>query len=189
MKRPHLLQLIAGVLAIIAAGLIPQLVHADSQTPSKDDVTLPAGYRDWTLISLARVGGPVNDLRAKLGNGLAINAFRDGKRPFPDGTVIARLAYNAVASEANNVAFRAAAERQGATPEQIGKLLSESIVAGPAQNVQIMVKDSKKYAATGGWSFAQFNDGKPAAEAVNKTCFGCHAPAKDQDFVFTTYAP
>jgi hypothetical protein len=53
-----------------------------------------------------------------------------------------------------------------------------------------MVKDSTKYAATGGWGFAQFKDGKPNAdEAVLKGCFPCHEPAKDRDFVFTRYAP
>jgi hypothetical protein len=38
-----------------------------------------------------------------------------------------------------------------------------------------MVKDSKKYAATGGWGFVHFNDGKLADEAVLNTCFACHA--------------
>jgi hypothetical protein len=54
-----------------------------------------------------------------------------------------------------------------------------------------MVKDSKKYAATGGWRFAQFNeDGKPSADAAKlETCFPCHEPAKARDFVFTRYAP
>ena len=52
-----------------------------------------------------------------------------------------------------------------------------------------MVKDSKKYASTGGWGFAQFNDGVPASEALHKTCFPCHAPAKEHDLVFTRYAP
>jgi hypothetical protein len=53
-----------------------------------------------------------------------------------------------------------------------------------------MVKDSTKYASTGGWGFAQFNnDGKPADEATHKTCFPCHEPAKERDFVFTRYAP
>jgi hypothetical protein len=52
-----------------------------------------------------------------------------------------------------------------------------------------MVKDSKKYTATGGWGFAQFKDGKPADEALLKTCFPCHEPAKTRDFVFTRYSP
>ncbi len=73
--------------------------------------------------------------------------------------------------------------------EQVKKLLDESFVAGPPTNVQFTVKDSTKYASTGGWGFAQFNDGKPADEATLKTCFPCHEPAKDRDYVFTRYAP
>ena len=56
-------------------------------------------------------------------------------------------------------------------------------------NMQVMVKDSKKYAATGGWGFGDFKDGKPGDEALHKTCFPCHETAKDCDFVFTHYAP
>ena len=36
---------------------------------------------------------------------------------------------------------------------------------------------------------ADFKDGKPGSEALHKTCFACHEPAKDHDFVFTHYAP
>ncbi|HEX3232109.1 MAG TPA: cytochrome P460 family protein [Pyrinomonadaceae bacterium] len=53
----------------------------------------------------------------------------------------------------------------------------------------LLVKDSKKYPLTGGWGFAQFTNGKPDGEAVHQTCFSCHEPAKDRDFVFTRYAP
>jgi len=52
-----------------------------------------------------------------------------------------------------------------------------------------MVKDSKKYTATGGWGFAHFKDGKPGDEAFMKTCFPCHNQAKASDLVFTRYAP
>jgi hypothetical protein len=52
-----------------------------------------------------------------------------------------------------------------------------------------MVKDSKKYAATGGWGFGHFNkDGTIGNDALMKTCFPCHAKAS-HDFVFTRYAP
>jgi hypothetical protein len=62
-------------------------------------------------------------------------------------------------------------------------------VTGASTTVQIMVKDSKKYAATGGWGFGRFLDGKPADEAQHMTCFACHeAHAKDHDFVFTRFA-
>src|SRR4030095_3733586 len=75
------------------------------------------------MISVANVGEPVNDLRVKLGNELAIKAAREGT-PFPDGAIIARLAYRAVTSEENNKVFRVAAEKQGVAPEQITKLLA-----------------------------------------------------------------
>jgi hypothetical protein len=53
-----------------------------------------------------------------------------------------------------------------------------------------MVKDSTKYAATGGWGFAQFDDGKPLTDnAKLKSCFECRALNKGCDLVFTRYAP
>jgi hypothetical protein len=54
-----------------------------------------------------------------------------------------------------------------------------------------MVKDSKKYASTGGWGYAQFDkDGSPEAPAAkHEACFGCHVPAKEHDYIFTRYAP
>lgn len=65
----------------------------------------------------------------------------------------------------------------------------QSFVPGSGVNLQFMVKDSKKYAATGGWGFGDFTNGKPGSAALMKTCLGCHLPAKDHDFVFTRYAP
>jgi hypothetical protein len=57
-------------------------------------VKIPAGYRDWRLISVAHEEGNLNDLRAIPGNDTAIKAAREGNRPFPDGTIIARLAWS-----------------------------------------------------------------------------------------------
>jgi hypothetical protein len=51
-----------------------------------------------------------------------------------------------------------------------------------------MIKDSKKYASTGGWGFFQFTKGKPDRVAPTG-CFACHAPQKATDFVFTRYSP
>jgi hypothetical protein len=50
-------------------------------------------------------------------------------------------------------------------------------------------KDSKKYAATGGWGYAQFDDGKPADDELLKTCFPCHEAVKSRDDVFSRYSP
>jgi hypothetical protein len=136
-------------------------------------IKIPAGYRDWPMISVAHEAGNNNDLRVILGNSVAIKAYREGKRPYPDGTIIARLAWSYVPSEENNKVF--------------GR--DQSFVAGPPINLQLLVKDSRKYASTGGWGFAQFKDGKPADEAVHQTCFPCHEPAKARDFVYTRYSP
>jgi hypothetical protein len=146
--------------------------HAAGAAAPVFDVKLPAGYRDWKLVSVAHEEGSLNDLRAVLGNDIAIKAYREGKLPFPDGAIIARLAWKYVPSEENNKVFGRA----------------QSFVAGDATNVQFMVKDSKKYAATGGWGFAQFDDGKPIEAAGLSGCFACHVPVKERDYLFTRYA-
>ena len=63
-------------------------------------------------------------------------------------------------------------------------------IPGAATTVQFMVKDSKKYAATGGWGFGRFINGKPVDQAQHETCFACHqALVKNHDYVFTRLAP
>jgi hypothetical protein len=173
MKRIACLQVAVAAVAGFVAFTALASGHADEEAAPIFGITIPTGYRDWKLISVAHEEGNLNDLRALLGNDIAIKAYRVGKLPFPDGTIIARLAWGYVPSEENNKVF--------------GR--SQSFVAGSATNVQFMVKDSKKYAATGGWGFAQFKDGKPADAALLKTCFPCHEPVKARDYVFTHYAP
>ena len=160
---------LAGGVAIMA----PASGQSDGEAAPIFVTNIPSGYRDWNLISVAHEEGNLNSFAAILGNDVAIKAYREGKLPFPDGTIIARLAWSYVPSEENNRVF--------------GR--PQSFVAGPPTNVQFMVKDTKKYASTGGWGFAQFNDGRPAAEVVPSTCFSCHEPVKARDFVFTRYAP
>jgi hypothetical protein len=75
---------IAGLVVLIA----PAPGHADGQsTPYVTEI--PHGYRDWKWISSAHEAGNLNSLGAVLGNDVAFNAFRDGKLPYPDGTIIA----------------------------------------------------------------------------------------------------
>jgi Cytochrome P460 len=134
---------------------------------------IPAGYRDWKLISVAHEEGNLHSFAAVLGNDTAIQAYREGKVSFPDGAIIAALHYRHVPSEENNKVFGQA----------------QSFVPGTPTNIQFMVKESKKYASTGGWGFAHFQDGKPSSdEAFMKTCFPCHNQVKARDLVFTRYA-
>ena len=170
-----------SLVALIAlTGALAYMAHASGRSDGEAEpifgIKIPPGYRDWKLISVAHEEGNLNDLRALLGNDVAIKAYRNGKLPFPDGTIIARLAWSYVPSEENNKAFGRA----------------QSFVAGPAPEwyLQFMVKDSKRFAGMAGWGFAQFDkDGKPADEAKVKTCFPCHQPYQAGDFVFTRYAP
>ena len=167
---------ISWVLAAMTACVIPAISFAAGRPNEASPifgVTIPSGYRDWRVISVAHEAGNNNDLRAILGNDVAIKAYRKGKLPFPDGTIIVRLAWNYDSSEENDKVFGQA----------------QSFVAGPPINIQLAVKDSRKYASTGGWGFAQFKDGKPADQAVHETCFPCHERMKARDLVFTRYAP
>ena len=153
--------------------------QAESNASPIYGITIPAGYREWHLISVNHLAGDkLKQVRAQLGNDVAIKAFREGKLPFPDGAIIAALHWNEASSEENNKVLAIGFPGAGL----------QSFVAGSATNVQFMVKDSKKYTATGGWGFADFKDGKPGDEALHKTCFPCHQPAKAQDYVFTHYA-
>ena len=174
MKQIVFLLLAVAAVFIMVVSADPGSGRADEEAAPIFGVTIPSGYRDWRLISVAHEEGDLNDLRAILGNDVAIKAYREGKLPFPDGTIIARLAWNYVPLEESEKAF--------------GRL--QSFVAGaPKNGVQFMVKDSKEYASTGGWGFAQFNDGKPADESAHKTCFPCHATVRARDFVFNRYSP
>ena len=90
---------------------------------------LPSGYRDWRLISVAHEEGKQNDIRAILGNDIAIKAFRDGTLPFPDGAMIAAVHWNEASSTADDGALAAGFPGAGL----------HSTFAGAAVNVQFMV--------------------------------------------------
>jgi hypothetical protein len=189
MRRIALVAVAVTVTAVagVAAYMESASGKSNGDTAPIYGVRLPEGYRDWRLISVKRLTGKqltgtgreLKQLRAELGNDLAIKAYRDGTLPFPDGAIIAALHWNEDSSDSDNQALAAGFPGLGL----------ESTFAGSAVNAQLMVKDSKKYAASGGWGFADFTKGKPGDEALHETCSPCHAPAKDRDYVFTRYAP
>jgi hypothetical protein len=173
MKRIAFLMVAVATVAAIVASMIPASGQAVGQAAPVFLTKMPPGFRDWTLISVSHEAGNINSIGAVLGNDVAVKAYREGKLPFPDGSIIAAVHYAFVPSEENNKVFGQA----------------QSFVAGPPTNVQFEVKDSKNYAATGGWGFGHFNkDGTLGNDALMKTCFPCHAKAS-RDLVFTHYAP
>ncbi|MET4798606.1 cytochrome P460 family protein [Bradyrhizobium sp. LB11.1] len=175
-KKPStttVITLVVLLLVVLLTG-VPYLVSiAFAEGPAADaspifGVTIPVGYKQWELIAPAEEAAPLNELRAVVGNQIAIDAYHDGKLPFPDGTILVKRAWKRTQS-----------------PD-----FATATIPGAATTVQVMVKDSRKYAATGGWGFGRFINGKPVDEAQHRTCFACHeARAKGHDDVFTRLAP
>ena len=159
----------AAALAPVLAFAAMALARADAGKPASPlfGVTVPDGYRGWPLIAPALEGEPLNELRAVLGNDVAARAYAGGTLPFPDGTMLVKLAW-----------------QHGPSPD-----FEPATVPGRATTVQVMVKDATRYPETGGWGFGRFIDGKPVDEAQHRTCFACHeARVRERDYVFTRYA-
>jgi len=128
----------------------------------------PQGYRKWTHV-MSYLIGPQNPAFEKNGglhhfyaNEKAMEGYRTGK--FPDGSVIV--------DERNK-----AQDNEGVT--RVGDFLG----------IGVMMKDSQRYAETGGWGFEIFvgnnhTDGVLSAESRAR-CYDCHVKQKDHDFVFT----
>ena len=132
------------VAVVTATGVVTWIAPSSlGQEEAKQIIvkTIPPGYRDWKFISAAHEAGELNDIRVVIGNDIAIEAYRAGK-PFPDGTIIGRVAWKMVPSDENNKTFGQA----------------QSFVPGDAPDwyLQFMEKDTKKYAATGGWGYSNF---------------------------------
>ncbi|SEI20203.1 cytochrome P460 family protein [Pseudomonas fuscovaginae UPB0736] len=169
MKRNHLAMLSGAVASVVLT--LTGIAMGDSGGGDASPiygVKIPEGYRKWELVAPAQEAAPLNELRAVVGNDMAIKAYQDSTLPFPDGTVLVKLAWKHVQS-----------------PE-----FEPASIPGAATTVQVMVKDSKKYAATGGWGFGRFINGRAVDQAQHETCFACHqARVQNHDFVFTRYAP
>jgi len=173
MRQIAFLLIAVAVVVGAVASMVPSSGHAAGEADPIFVTTTPSGYRDWQWIASAHEAGNLNNFGGILGNDVAIKAYREKTLPFPDGSIIAALHYHFVPSDQNNKVFGQA----------------QSFVPGLPTNIQFMVKDSTKYAATGGWGFGHFNDGKPADAAFMKSCFPCHEKASGSDLVFTHYAP
>jgi hypothetical protein len=157
------------VVLLAAAGILfsaSPVATAAEIVAAPSGVTIPKGYRNWQVVAPSQ-RDDTDEIRVILGNSIAMKAFRANTLPFPDGAILAKLAWKRVASTE----------------------FPKTFIPGVAPRIEFM-ENSKKYASTGGWGFGRFIDGKPADEQVHATCFPCHlANVKDHDFVFTRYAP
>ncbi|MCA7921265.1 cytochrome P460 family protein [Burkholderia cenocepacia] len=165
--------LVAGVLLAGAWSASGPAAFAQQPKPAAAaspiyGVTIPPGYRKWEMVAPAEEAAPLDELRVVLGNPVAIRALEQATLPFPDGTILVKLAYKRKPSDE----------------------FAPATVPGQATTVQVMVKDSRRYSATGGWGFGRFVNGVPADIGQHQTCFACHqALVKNHDYVFTRLAP
>jgi hypothetical protein len=164
------------VLAAISSAIIMSF-GAIGATSSSDDVPLPTGFRNWLLV-YSTIVSQDHPLFSQLGgmhlvhvNAKGLQTLKEGGPfPYPDGTIFADDVHHFVLEN--------------------GRYVEDTKKA-----VTVMVKDSKKYATTGGWGFQMWAEGDPskplvpdAAHAV-EACFACHMPQKSQDYTFSTYKP
>jgi hypothetical protein len=163
----HLATVFAALLAAAWVLYLPfPAATAAEVVAAPTGVTIPKGYRNWQVVAPSQRDDK-DEIRVILGNNIAMRAFRAKRLPFPDGAILAKLAWKRVKS----VEF------------------DNTFVPGEPQRVEFMEKNAKKYAATGGWGFGRFVNGAPADDTVHATCWPCHmVNVKGNDFVFTRYA-
>ena len=152
-------------IAVLALSLLPPL--AEAADPAPNGITLPAGYKDWRVLSVHQRSDN-GTLRAVLGNDVAIRAAREGKtNPWPNGAILGKMVW------------------KGRQHDRFPTALE------PADFVhaEFMIKDSARFASTGGWGYARWlgKDQRPYGKDAQfvQECVGCHTPVKDRDWVFT----
>jgi hypothetical protein len=161
---PHLARLITTTLTLLAVTTIA--------AESADDLKLPTGYRSWFHVNTMIVDkasplfeglGGMHNVYA---NARAAATLKKGG-PYPNGSQFVTDLHNF-------------------------SIADGSYVEGGRKGVATMIKDSKRYASTGGWGFQFWAEGdakKPQVTDAAKQCFACHEPKKDQDYVYSTYIP
>ncbi|MCK5728319.1 MAG: cytochrome P460 family protein [Methylococcales bacterium] len=161
MKKNHLL--IVAITTALSSMAFSTTSFADPK------VTVENEYVDWRVLSVSHRNDK-KTLRAILGNDIAIKASRANKtKPWPEGSIIAKVVWK----------------------ERTHPNWGAAIVPGAFSTAEAMIKDSKKYASTGGWGYGHWVNGtlEMHPEAKAKTCYGCHQPMKDNDYVYTFSAP
>jgi hypothetical protein len=153
------------------------LLGAVSAQTSGDDIAFPNGFRDWFVVNsmivtkdspmFSQIGG----LHIIYVNAKGLPTLKaGGPFPYPDGTVFADDVHEFSVKDG-------------------------LYVEGNKKAVTVMIKEAKKYSATGGWGFQVWAGGDPSKPLVPDTahavqaCFACHTPQKAQDYTFSTYFP
>ena len=147
---------------------LPSLSNAQNVQASANNIEYPKGLTNWRVIGTS-IRSDNNTQRVILGNSIAIKAARTNtaKKLWPDGAILAKLVWKNDTLET----------------------WKSATVPGNFVHAEIMVRDTKKYATTGGWGFARWTglDLKPHSQDSNaaEACFECHKAATSTDYVFT----
>jgi hypothetical protein len=158
--------------AVLAAGLaVLAAVIAGSAAAPDEEIPFPADYRTWAHVKSALVRsdhpafateGGIHHIYA---NAAAVTGYRTGT--FPDGAI---LVYDLLE-----------------TTEKTGLILE-----GRNRRIDVMVKDSVRFAASHGWGFARFPGGARTNALLKEgqaQCLECHAKRKDHDYVHSDWRP
>ena len=174
----------AGAAATVALALLGSLASAQQD---KYALTVPGGlafsefrgYETWQVVSISHDGDLI---AAILANPVMIEAYAAGipgnGKPFPDGAKMAKIHWN---------------------PKKL-ETFPAALVPDTQHDVDLMVKDSKRFADSGGWGYgvfeydaasATFRPGtltdKPPQANDAKCGYACHTRVKARDYVFTEY--
>jgi Cytochrome P460 len=182
MKKSTLISLSISVwTALLAAGVaISAQDRYTVQVPNGLAFSEFRGYEDWPVIAISENGGKIAVI---LGNPVMIDAYKTGVpgngKSFPDGAKMAKIHWN---------------------PKKQESYPGQPTVPGAQHDVDFMVKDSKRFADSGGWGYGAFeydaasDTFSPATVADNppqendaKCGFACHTVVKNRDYVFTEY--
>jgi len=173
---------IAVSLAVFASGAALSAAHDKYTVKVPDGLAFSEfrGYESWPVIAVSHNG---DMLAAILGNPAMIDAYKAGipgnGKPFPDGAKMAKVHWNAKKNEA---------------------FPGQPTVPGTQHDVDFMIKDSKKFADSGGWGYAAFEydaasdtftpatvkDSPPQGNDA-KCGYACHTIVQKRDYVFTDY--
>ena len=176
----RIIALITGGLAIAAGLAISAQDKYTVKVPNGLAFSEGRGYESWQVVSISEDG---NLIAVIVANPLMIKAYEAGVpvngKPFPDGAKMAKIHWN---------------------PKKL-ETYPKATVPGTQHDVDLMVKDSKRFADSGGWGYAVFDydaksdtfkpgdlTGKPPQGNDAKCGFACHTTVKTRDYVFTEYA-
>jgi hypothetical protein len=178
-KRTLTITMIMAGLAVLSGWAISAQDKYTLKVPNGLAFSEFRGYEAWQLVSISQNG---NHIAAIVANPVMIKAYLAGVpgngKPFPDGSKMAKIHWN---------------------PKKM-ETFTAATVPGTQANVDFMVKDSKRFADSGGWGWGAFEydaasntfrpgtlTDKPPQGNDAKCGFACHTIVKTRDYVFTDY--